>query len=182
MMSRTRVLWFRIVNALLGRRVRIGRGLRLNCWLELDGPGSVVIGDDCVIDTLPGARRDHVTLFSNSRDALIQIGSGVRLFGTRVSCKHGVTIGDRAVVEDAAIADTDFHSMEPDRADLEENPADCRVVIGEGASIGSWSVISKGVIIGRGARVIAGSVVRKGVPDGGVVMGNPARPVPVQQP
>jgi acetyltransferase-like isoleucine patch superfamily enzyme len=139
----------------------------------------VEIGDNCVFDSMPGARREHVTLFTNSPDAVIRIGNRTQLFGTRMSCKYSISVLDDAVVEDAAIADTDFHAITADRADAVENPAECRVVIGERASIGSWSVIGKGVIIGRDAKVIAGSIVRKSVPDAATVSGNPARPVSV---
>jgi acetyltransferase-like isoleucine patch superfamily enzyme len=46
-----------------------------------------------------------------------------------------------------------------------------------GASIGSGATILCGVIIGERATVGAGSVVTKNVPDGAVVAGNPARPL-----
>jgi acetyltransferase-like isoleucine patch superfamily enzyme len=149
----------------------------MHSWLELDGPGTVIVGDDCVIASMPGAKREHVTLFTNSRAAVIQIGNGVQLYGVRMSCKHAITVHDGAVIEDAAIADTDFHSTRAARTDAVEDPALCRVVIGKQAAIGSWSVICKGVAIGNEARVIAGSVVRKNVPDGATVLGNPARPL-----
>ncbi|MCB9422320.1 MAG: acyltransferase [Ardenticatenaceae bacterium] len=49
------------------------------------------------------------------------------------------------------------------------------VVIGDGAWIGSRSVIYPGVTIGEGAIVSAGSVVYKDVPPNTMVGGNPAR-------
>jgi maltose O-acetyltransferase len=49
-----------------------------------------------------------------------------------------------------------------------------RVDIGARAYIGAHAVILPGVRIGEGAIVGAGSVVRHDVPDGAVVLGNPA--------
>jgi len=48
-------------------------------------------------------------------------------------------------------------------------------VIKRGAKIGANSTILPGVIVGENALVGAGSVVAKDVPDGAVVVGNPAR-------
>lgn len=47
----------------------------------------------------------------------------------------------------------------------------------DGASIGAGAVILPGVKIGKNAVVGAGAVVVKDVPDGAVVVGNPARPL-----
>ena len=168
---------FLLVTRLARRRVVVGRGLRLRCWLELDGPGQVTIGDHCTIDAMPGGKREHVTLYTNSESASIVIGQHVLLRSVRVSCKYRIAIGDHALIEDAAIADTDFHSMDPSRVDAEEEPAECRIEIGPRTAIGSRSVICKGVTIGAGGRVIAGSIVRKDVPEGVTVLGNPARPL-----
>lgn len=50
-------------------------------------------------------------------------------------------------------------------------------LVREGAAIGAGAVILPGVTIGRKALVGAGAVVTKDVPDGAVVVGNPARVV-----
>jgi len=50
-------------------------------------------------------------------------------------------------------------------------------VVKKGASIGAGAVILCGVTIGENAIVGAGSVVTKDVPDGKVVVGNPAKVV-----
>lgn len=50
-----------------------------------------------------------------------------------------------------------------------------KIIIKDGAYIGSGSRIMPGVTIGKGALVAAGSVVTKSVPDNMVVGGNPAR-------
>jgi acetyltransferase-like isoleucine patch superfamily enzyme len=50
-----------------------------------------------------------------------------------------------------------------------------RTIVRCGASVGAGAVILPGLSIGAGAMVGAGSVVTRDVPDGAVVMGNPAR-------
>lgn len=50
-----------------------------------------------------------------------------------------------------------------------------KTVIGDGAFIGSDSVLVAPVTIGRGSRTSAGSVVTKDVPDGMIAIGSPAR-------
>jgi len=170
-----RTTWFRLLIRIRGRRVTIGPGLKLKCWLELRGPGQFVFGANCVIDSMPGGKREHVTLYTNSAAALVRLGDNVMLRATRMSCKYGIACGNDVLIEDAGMADTDFHSIEPGRPDAAENPELCRIVIGDRAAIGSRCEICKGVTVGEGARIIAGSVVRKSVPPGVTVFGNPAR-------
>ena len=57
-----------------------------------------------------------------------------------------------------------------------------RTLVKAGASIGSGATILGGVTIGENALVGAGSVVTKDVAPGTTVAGNPARPLPNQQP
>ena len=55
-----------------------------------------------------------------------------------------------------------------------------RIVVEEGASIGSNASILGDIRIGRGALVGAGAVVSRDVDSGAVVVGNPARPLPAR--
>jgi bifunctional UDP-N-acetylglucosamine pyrophosphorylase/glucosamine-1-phosphate N-acetyltransferase len=50
-----------------------------------------------------------------------------------------------------------------------------RTTIGDGAFIGSDTMLVAPVTVGRGARTAAGSVVNKDVPDGMIAIGAPAR-------
>ena len=85
-----------------------------------------------------------------------------------------ITIGDNVQVTD----NVSFHTHGGGHCIRYKCPsfdAFGKIVINDGAYIGSWSHIMPGVIIGEGALVAAGSVVTKSVPPHTVVGGNPAR-------
>ena len=48
-------------------------------------------------------------------------------------------------------------------------------VVRAGARIGAHALLLPGVVVGKGALVGAGAVVTRDVPDGSIVVGNPAR-------
>ncbi|WP_051694021.1 serine O-acetyltransferase [Desulfohalovibrio reitneri] len=78
------------------------------------------------------------------------------VIGADVTLRHGTTLGHK--------------SSEPEAERL------CPLVA-DGADLGSGCTILGPLRVGRGAVVGAGSVVTRNVEDGGVVAGNPARPV-----
>jgi len=90
--------------------------------------------------------------------AMTMIGEGV-LVNRAVSLGHHTVLGD-------------FVSVGPG-ANLAGN-----IHVGAGTVIGAGATILPNVRIGEGAIVSAGSVVRKHVPDGTLVVGNPAVPKP----
>jgi len=172
---------FRTRCRLFGRRVEIGDGLRLHGRLEIRGKGTVIIGRNCSIHPVPGNKSRYVTLHTNSPDAVIRIGDGVALYATRFSCKYAITIGDRCLIEDASILDTDFHSIDASREDpTYEDPNRCRISIGKDVSIASGSTVAKGVVLGEKTVVGPASMVTRSVPGNCVVLGNPARPLKPQ--
>ena len=161
-----------------------------------DGDGSPVhIGERATI-------RSHTVIYrgvrvgdalSTGHGALIREGTVV---GDRVSIgshsvlEHHVTIGDRVrihsdcfipeftVVEEGAWIGPGVritNARYPNRPDTKSNLEG--VTIARDAVIGAAVVLLPGIRVGSGATVGAGAVVLRDVPDGVVVVGNPARPI-----
>ncbi|MCU0223790.1 MAG: acyltransferase [Acidobacteria bacterium] len=175
-LARWRGALFRLRCALLRPHLRIGPGLRLFCRLDVRGPGRVTIGSDCSVRGVPGDRALFVTIYTHEPDATVVIGDHARLYGMRISCKFGVTIGDAVLIEESSIADTDFHAIDQlDAPPRDESRDRSPIVIGNRVSIGARSFVTKGTSVGDEVVVVPGSIVRGHVPAGAVVMGNPAR-------
>ena len=140
--------------------VRLGRGVRLNAFINLYG---CTVGDDCMIGTFVEIQRD-VTLGPRCRiQSHTFICSGVTLEAD-VFVGHGVMfINDRHPTVAATLA-----------GDWKLEPC----VVKRGASLGSGALIFGGVTIGENAVVGAGAVVTRDVPAGATVVGVPARVAP----
>lgn len=176
-LSRIRGNAFILMCRIFRRNIDIGRGLRISKRLSIKGKGRIVIGENCTISGVPGDRVRCVTLDTYSPDAVISIGRNACLFGARISAKFSVTMGDDVFVEDAAITDTDYHSISRERgAPLAESADKCAVFIDDRVSIGARSIVTKGVRIGEDTVVMPGAIVSKSLPAGCVAMGNPAKP------
>ena len=156
-------------------KIRIGKGLKLYCKLEIMGNGSVYVGQNCTVSGIRGDSSQYVTIYTHSPKAVIKIGNNASLFAARFSSKFSLTIGDDALIEESGIADTDFHSLDTSRAEPVEESQKCRVNIGNRVSIGAKSQIGKGVTIGDDTVICPGSIIVKSVPSGVMVFGNPAR-------
>ena len=153
----------------------------INGRLSLIGRGSLKLGKDVTINSSPNANPTghgvRTTLYVLP-GAEISIGDGVGMSNCVIAAARSVKIGANVLIgTDVKIYDTDFHSsdfaerMENDSAKI---PAG-EVVVGDGAFIGSGSIVLKGVHIGERSVIGAGSVVTKDVPAGEVWAGNPAK-------
>ena len=96
--------------------------------------------------------------------------------GDRCTVKCGVQLWDGVTLEDdvfvgpnATFTNDRFSRSKvwPDRLQ--------KTIVKRGASIGANATLLPGIVIGERAAVGAGAVVVKDVPDGAVVVGNPAR-------
>jgi len=144
---------------------------------------SLSIGDQSVLcsrSTQTALGVNHsVVIRTLNPDAIIMIGSKVRMSGTSICAATKIIIGDRCVIgANATIVDTDFHSLDPimrSSHDDAKHAISKPVIIGNDVFIGSNSTILKGVTIGDGAIIGAGSVVTIDVPNGVIAAGNPAK-------
>ena len=167
-------------------RSRIGR----RCTI---GPNSVVadstIGDGCTVQfsTITGAKiedRVEVGPFSNIRPGTHVEGHAT--IGTSVEVK-GSRIGKGARVHHFSyIGDADLGA----RVNIGAGTVTCnfdgvekhRTRIGDGAFIGSGTMLVAPVEVGTDARTGAGAVVTRDVPGGALVIGAPARERDVKRP
>ncbi|MEX0751150.1 MAG: bifunctional UDP-N-acetylglucosamine diphosphorylase/glucosamine-1-phosphate N-acetyltransferase GlmU [Dehalococcoidia bacterium] len=150
------------------------------------GPGAhvrdSVIGDDCtvresMIEESTLERHVDVGPYSHLRpgshiceDAHVGNYAEVKhtRLGKRTKMGHHSYIGDAEVGDDVNIgAGTITANYDGERKH--------RTIIGDGAFIGSDTMLVAPVRIGKGARTSAGSVVTRDVPDGMMAIGAPAR-------
>jgi len=142
--------------------VKLGQGVKVFAFTNLYG---CEIGDESKIG------------------AFVEIQKGVRV-GKR--CKisshsflcEGVTIEDEVFVGHNVTFINDRYPRATNADGSSQTEADWACVsttVKRGASIGSGTTILCGLVIGERATVGAGSVVTRDVPEGAVVAGNPAR-------
>jgi len=175
-LARIRGKLFTIWCKLFCRNVYIGNDLLLYKKLLIEGPGRIIIGDNCVVGGIKGDKSKYVTIDTHSPEANIRIGNNVRLYAARVSANYGISIGNDVVIEESGVLDTDFHSIDRSRGDaVHEVPESCRVTIGNNVCIGALSIVTKGVTIEDNVTVIPGSIVTKSIKSDCIVGGNPAR-------
>lgn len=158
------------------KNIIVGHNLMIYRKLDVRGPGRIVIGDNCKVYGVRGDFHQYVTLYTHRPDAFIRIGDNVNLFGARISACFAITIGNAALIEESGIADSDFHSIDRGRESPENEVKEkCEVVLGNRVSIGSRSIIMKGVQIGDDTIVGPGSIVTRTLPARVFAIGNPAR-------
>ena len=98
------------------------------------------------------------------------------VIGDRVTVKNGVQLWDGLRVGDDVFIGPNVTFTNDRYPRSKHHPATFAVTtVKTGASIGGGATILPGISIGRGAMVGAGAVVTQSVPDGAVVVGNPAR-------
>ncbi len=159
------VLWYRCI----GIRFTAGKNLRVYGRLTIRGPGRVVFGDNVRV-------KMEVTPYTQTPEALIEIGDDSYLNGTRFSCAQLIRIGPRAILADARILDTDFHPVDPTRRHDPKGPVRIApVIVDENVWIAAAAGILPGTQIGRNSVVGFGAVCSGVYPADALIAGNPAK-------
>ena len=139
--------------------VSVGEGTRLGNFVMIRS--KTVIGMDCTIGSYVDIEGDVV-------------------IGDHVSLQSGCYVTRGVVIEDDVFCGPRVVTMNDKR--ISHRRSNVPFVqsaprIRRAARIGGGSVLLPGVIVGVNALVGAGSVVTRDVPDGAIVVGNPARVV-----
>lgn len=142
--------------------VKLGRDVKIHAFVNLYG---CEIGDESRIGTFVEIQKG------------VRIGSRVKVSSHTFICE-GVTVEDEVFIGHGVKFINDKYPRATTiagKSQTEANWVCVPTLVKRGASIGSNATILCGVTIGERALVGAGSVVTHDVPDGVVVVGNPAR-------
>jgi acetyltransferase-like isoleucine patch superfamily enzyme len=188
-------------SASVASNVEIGDGTVVEGSCELGVPPTGHVDGGLPLRIGPSARiRSHSVIYAgNVIGARFQTGHGVLVresnvigddvsIGSHSVVEHHVRIGDGARIHSNAFI-PEYTTIEPGawigpcvvltNAAYPQSPRakdELRgPVIRAGSKIGANATLLPGVVIGRDALVGAGAVVVRDVPDGAVVVGNPAR-------
>jgi acetyltransferase-like isoleucine patch superfamily enzyme len=162
--------WYKLWYPLRGIRFEAGRNFKVRGRLMVRGPGRVIFGDDVQIDAM-------VTPWTYSAMAIIRVGSGSYVNGTRFGCQQEITIGPGAILADARILDTDFHSTRVNRHSADAPIRVAPIRIAENVWIAAAAGILPGTSIGRNSVVGFGAVCTGAYPADSIIAGNPAQVV-----
>lgn len=191
--------WSRVRGAVRGARLGtcggrflVGARVRLLFPRHIHAGRNVLIGDDSYVSgfSLNGVRfADNVRI---REGAWIQATSGLDEPGVGLTIGEGTYVGPRAVfgagggitIGRRVLFGSSVHLLaenhrisDPDVPIHAQGVTRAGIAIGDDAWIGDGAIVLDGVTVGRGAVVGAGSVVTRSVPDGAVVVGNPARAI-----
>ena len=113
----------------------------------------------------------------------VVIGNNVKI-GSLVHLDYGATVGDRTNIQGNAhishlsrIGRNVFIGPSVTFTNDPYPPSSrlAGITIGDNAIIGAGAILRAGITIGRDSVIAAGAVVTRNVPDGAVVIGNPAK-------
>lgn len=161
--------------------VRVGKGNTLNGRLFLFNGlgGEIKIGNNCLINSgkeFNPIGGDCRTILRTEKSGKIIIGNHVGISNSAIIAFSEIIIADDVMIGgNCMIFDSDFHSLDYFDRMNDRNVRSEPVEIREGAFIGCYSIILKGVTIGKHSVIGAGSVVTQSIPENEIWAGNPAR-------
>jgi acetyltransferase-like isoleucine patch superfamily enzyme len=132
------------------------------------GPGLVIVGDRCTFRDGP-----RTVLQTLSPEAVIRLGPGCSLGGTAINAATRVSIGAGALLGQAYLTDSDFHSIQRNRRDPAVRGLSAPIEVGANVWVATGANVFKGVTIGDHSVIGAQAVVRQSLPPDVVVIGNP---------
>lgn len=146
-------------------RLTIGSGVMFIGRLRLRQGTELVLGDRARI-------RGRVIINGGGR---VEVGADTLLNGCWIVAGEAVVIGERCLVSDCGISDSDFHNVRPDLRHVPPLPATrAPIRVGTNVWLGAHALVLKGTTVGADSVVAAGAVVRGEVPHAVIVAGNPA--------
>jgi bifunctional UDP-N-acetylglucosamine pyrophosphorylase/glucosamine-1-phosphate N-acetyltransferase len=145
---------------------RVGARTRVQRAVVVDA----TIAEDCEVGPFAYLRPGAVLEARSKVGTYVEVKNSTIGRGSKVP--HLSYVGDATIGEDvnvgAATVTVNYDG---------ETKVKARTVIGDGARIGSDTMLIAPVTVGRNAATGAGSVVTRDVPDGTLVVGNPAKPL-----
>jgi acetyltransferase-like isoleucine patch superfamily enzyme len=188
--ARIRGSWMRWRFGQCGRRLLIGRRVRLMFPRHVQAGDGLFIGDDSYVSAyaINGTRfgnnvriREGAWIQSTARldqpGKGLTVGDGVYI-GPRcvLGAGGGITIGNRVTFGAGVHLLAENHEFrDPHRLIQDQGVTRAGITIGDDVWIGNNVMVLDGVRVGNGAVIGAGAVVTKDVPDFSIAVGNPAR-------
>jgi serine acetyltransferase len=155
--------------------VFIGKRLQMDLLPNITGPVKVYLGDDVRLSGMVAISGGRIFAEPEFRVGNRSFIGGGCLF----SVAKSITIGDDVLIAGGcAVSDYSAHPFDPEKRTKGEqvDPEEVRPVrIENRAWIGRGATILPGVTIGEGAIVGSATVVIKDVPPGHICFGNPGR-------
>ena len=181
---RIRVMFYTLAARLrlcLFGSTKIGKEFTVSGWLNLHirSDSKIIVADNVRINS--GFRNNPVggglrTGIWVKRGAELHIGAGTGLSNVTIVSTASVKIGCNVFIGgDTSIYDTDFHPITVHGRHNNEPAQTAPVEIGNDVFVGGHCIILKGVRIGDGAVIGSGSVVSKDIPSNEVWAGNPVK-------
>jgi acetyltransferase-like isoleucine patch superfamily enzyme len=179
-----RSLWRRTTDALLPPPPRAFAAYGANTVIV---PPSRIESPDCIELGMGVIVHEHAWLLVQRRPDLptpsLRIGDKCSLNRfVKIVCLGSVQLGEGVLIgERVYISDVEYLPWTGD--DTTRPMTDSKpVVIGDHALLGVGAIVKPGVTIGAEAYIGAGAVIHDDVPEGGLVVGNPARLVRLRNP